>query len=47
MKPMFGWLVIGTGAVAFAAGQLGFSTLVRVLFPAVGYAGLLMPGGLF
>ncbi|KJS12620.1 MAG: membrane protein [Peptococcaceae bacterium BRH_c8a] len=46
-KPMFLWLVIGTGAAAFAAGQLGFSTLVRVLYPAVGYAGLLMLGGLF
>lgn len=45
-KPVFRWLVIGTGAAAFAAGQLGFSTLVRVLYPAVGYAGLLMLGGL-
>jgi len=46
-KPMFLWLVIGTGVASFAAGQLGFSTLVRVLYPAVGYAGLLMLGGLF
>lgn len=45
-KPMFKWIVIGTSVVAFAAGQLGFSTLVRVLYPAVGYAGLLMLGGL-
>lgn len=45
-KPLFKWLVIGTGIVAFAAGQFGFSTLVRVLYPAVGYAGLLMLGGL-
>lgn len=45
-KPSFRWLVIGTGIVAFAASQFGFSTLVRVLYPAVGYAGLLMLGGL-
>ncbi|WP_333871375.1 hypothetical protein [Desulforamulus putei] len=45
-KPLFKWVVIGTGIVAFGAGQLGFSTLVRVLYPAVGYAGLLMLGGL-
>ncbi|WP_207653991.1 hypothetical protein [Desulforamulus profundi] len=45
-KPMFKWVVIGTSVVAFGAGQLGFSTLVRVLYPAVGYAGLLMLGGL-
>jgi uncharacterized membrane protein YkvI len=42
----FKWLVIGTGVVAFAASQLGFSNLVRILYPAVGYAGLLMLGGL-
>lgn len=45
-KPLFKWLIIGTSAVAFAAGQLGFSTLVRTLYPAMGYAGLLMLGGL-
>lgn len=45
-KPLFRWLVVGTGLAAFAAGQLGFTTLVRVLYPAVGYAGLLMLGGL-
>lgn len=45
-SPKFRRLVIGTSVVAFAASQLGFSTLVRVLYPAVGYAGLLMLGGL-
>lgn len=46
-KPAFYWLIIGTSIVALAAGQLGFTTLVRVLYPVVGYAGLLMLGGLF
>lgn len=45
-KPGFRWLVIGTGGVSLAAGQLGFSVLVRVLYSAVGFAGLLMLGGL-
>lgn len=45
-KPHFRLLVLGTGVAAFGAGQLGFSTLVRVLYPAVGYAGLLMLAGL-
>lgn len=45
-KPLFRWLVLGSGVLAFAAGQFGFTTLVRVLYPAVGYAGLLMLGGL-
>jgi uncharacterized membrane protein YkvI len=45
-KPLFRWIVAGTGVAAFGAGQLGFSTLVRVLYPAVGYAGLLMLAGL-
>lgn len=45
-SPSFKWLVIGTGLVSLAAGQLGFSTLVRVLYSAVGYAGLLMLTGL-
>ncbi|MCL6477655.1 MAG: hypothetical protein K6T65_04490 [Peptococcaceae bacterium] len=42
----FRWLVIGSGIASLAAGQLGFSTLVRVLYSAVGYAGLLMLAGL-
>jgi len=45
-KAAFTWLIVGTSVVAFAAGQFGFSTLVRVLYPAVGYAGLLMLAGL-
>ncbi|MFZ5633993.1 MAG: hypothetical protein ACOY40_14210 [Bacillota bacterium] len=42
----FRWLVIGAGIASLAAGQLGFSTLVRVLYSAVGYAGILMLAGL-
>ncbi|MTI82218.1 MAG: hypothetical protein FH758_15395 [Firmicutes bacterium] len=45
-KPMFTWLTIGAGVVAFGAAQFGFSNLVRTLYPAVGFAGLLMLGGL-
>jgi uncharacterized membrane protein YkvI len=45
-NPLFKWLVLGTGVLAFGAGQFGFTTLVRILYPAVGYAGLLMLGGL-
>ncbi len=45
-SPAFRWLVAGSGAAALAAAQLGFSTLVRVLYSAVGYAGLLMLAGL-
>lgn len=44
--PSFKWMVVGAGVVALAASQLGFSTLVRVLYSAVGYAGLLMLAGL-
>lgn len=42
----FKWLAIGTSLVAFVAGQLGFSNLVRILYPTAGYAGLLMLAGL-
>ena len=35
-----------TAGAAFLAGQVGLTTLVRTLFPAVGYAGLLMLAGL-
>lgn len=38
----FRWLVIATSLVALLAGRLGFSRLVRILYPAVGYAGLLL-----
>lgn len=40
------WLVTGTGVFSLAASLLGFSTLVRVLYSAVGYAGILMLAGL-
>jgi len=38
--------IIGAGIAAFLASQLGFTTLVRTLYPAVGYAGLLLLLGL-
>lgn len=38
----FRWLVVATSAVALVAGRLGFSSIVRTLYPAVGYAGLLL-----
>lgn len=39
-------LAAGASAAALAAAQFGFTTLVRILFPLVGYAGILMLGGL-
>ncbi|HHT63417.1 MAG: hypothetical protein ACOX4H_04300 [Bacillota bacterium] len=39
-------LAAGAGIAALAAAQLGFTALVRILFPLVGYAGILMLGGL-
>lgn len=45
-KPAFRWLVIGSGIVALAASQFGFSNLVRTIYPAAGFAGLLMLAGL-
>ncbi|MCR4402922.1 MAG: hypothetical protein NUW12_09105 [Firmicutes bacterium] len=36
------WLVIAASLVALLAGRLGFSRIVRTLYPAVGYAGLLL-----
>jgi len=38
--------VVVAATVAFAAAQVGFSTVVRTLYPAVGYAGLLFLGTL-
>ncbi|MBC7084234.1 MAG: hypothetical protein H5T95_12230 [Firmicutes bacterium] len=38
----FRWLVVATSVVALLAGRLGFSRIVRTLYPAVGYAGLLL-----
>lgn len=46
-KRLIRYVAIGTSAVALLASQLGFSNLVRILYPLVGYAGLLMMGGLF
>lgn len=45
-RPAFTWWVIVTSVFAFGASQFGFTNLVRVLYPAVGYAGLLMLAGL-
>lgn len=45
-EPKFKLWVIGSGLIAFGASQFGFSTLVRVLYPLVGIAGLIMLGGL-
>lgn len=39
-------LAAGASVGALAAAQFGFTTLVRILFPLVGYAGILMLGGL-
>ncbi|MBS3975811.1 MAG: hypothetical protein KGZ75_03650 [Syntrophomonadaceae bacterium] len=44
--PHFRRLVIAASAVAFLGSQVGFTTLVGTLFPAVGYAGLLLLGSL-
>ncbi|WP_066173761.1 YkvI family membrane protein [Bacillus marinisedimentorum] len=35
------WVIIGSVAVTLALGQLGFSTMVKYLYPAVGYGGML------
>jgi uncharacterized membrane protein YkvI len=40
------YLTIGAGVLAFALSQFGFSNLVGTLFPAVGFAGLLLLGSL-
>jgi uncharacterized membrane protein YkvI len=37
-------VTIGIALLAFAASQFGFSNLVRYLYPAVGYAGILLLG---
>ncbi|MEW6662380.1 MAG: hypothetical protein ACOY9Y_11780 [Bacillota bacterium] len=42
----FPLLVVITGVAAFLAAQLGFTTMVRVLYPAMGYAGLILLGAL-
>lgn len=40
------WVAIGTSIVALILSQFGFSRLVNTLFPAEGFAGLLMLGAL-
>lgn len=42
----FGLLVIGASIMAFFLSRFGFSSLVGILFPAVGYAGLMLLGAL-
>ncbi|WP_226038156.1 YkvI family membrane protein [Aquibacillus saliphilus] len=40
------WIVISTTVLAFVVSQLGFSTMVEYLYPAVGYGGMLLLVGL-
>jgi uncharacterized membrane protein YkvI len=40
------WVIIGTTITAFFVSQLGFSNMVKYLYPVVGYIGLLFLGGL-
>lgn len=44
--PGYRWTSIGAGVAAFGLAQFGFSNLVGTLFPAVGFAGLLLLGAL-
>lgn len=46
IKHRFKLSITGVSILAFGAAQFGFSTLVGLLYPAVGFAGLLMLGGL-
>jgi Uncharacterized membrane protein len=39
-------VIIGTAAAAFVASQFGFSNIVKYLYPAVGYGGILLLVGL-
>jgi uncharacterized membrane protein YkvI len=41
-SPRYRYLTIGAGALALGLSQFGFSNLVGTLFPAVGFAGLLL-----
>ncbi|MFZ5753529.1 MAG: hypothetical protein ACOY3J_04755 [Bacillota bacterium] len=45
-SPRIPYIAVGASIGAFVASQFGFTNLVRVLYPAVGYAGLLMLAGL-
>ncbi|MDT8861123.1 hypothetical protein N0O92_12845 [Alkalihalobacillus sp. MEB130] len=40
------WLIVGTTFAAFIVSQVGFSTLVTYLYPAVGYGGFIFFAGL-
>jgi uncharacterized membrane protein YkvI len=40
------WIMAGTTAAAFAVSQLGFSTMVKYLYPSVGYGGMILLAGL-
>lgn len=40
------WIVTGTTIAAFFVSQIGFSAMVKYLYPAAGYGGLLFLGGL-
>lgn len=44
--PRYRWVAMGAGVTAFGLAQVGFSNLVGTLFPAVGFAGLLLLGSL-
>ncbi|MFZ5815945.1 MAG: hypothetical protein ACOY93_11650 [Bacillota bacterium] len=46
-SPRYIPLVVGASALALVAAQFGFSNLVGFLFPAVGWVGLILIGGLF
>lgn len=45
-SPHFRWVVTGSGAAALLAAQLGFSRMVGIVFPAIGYIGFLFLGAL-
>ncbi|MFZ5827290.1 MAG: hypothetical protein ACOY94_23575 [Bacillota bacterium] len=45
-SPRYGQFVVGATVLALVASQFGFSQLVGFLFPAVGWVGLLVVGGL-
>lgn len=40
------WVIVGTTIAAFLVSQVGFSAMVKYLYPAVGYGGLLFFAGL-
>ncbi|MEQ6390485.1 hypothetical protein RZN22_14360 [Bacillaceae bacterium S4-13-58] len=40
------WIIVGTTIAAFLVSQVGFSAMVKYLYPAVGYGGLLFFAGM-